>query len=453
MPRSINSLYYKGRALRAQGEASQAIACYISALRLNPHFVEAYGALANALCALHKPREAQRVLEVALTIDDRFAGIHNTLGVVYEAEGQTELAKQHLRRAMCLQPEFAELYNNYGLICWKEGNFTEARRYYERTLALDRQNVEAQWNLGIALLLAGRYKEGWPYYELRWKRKNAPRNFPRPLWQGEALWGRRILLHAEQGLGDTLQFLRFVPLVVAAGGRVILDVPHTLGRLASQIPGLDALTLGGGSLPEFDLHSPLMSLPRVLGITLENLPIAVSYLEAPQPARQKAAALDWPAEGLRVGVAWMGSPRQASNQQRSIRLTELAPLLGLAGTHFFSLQLGDGVEQLADAPLPIFDLAPYTADMADTAAQMEQLDLVITVDTAVAHMAGVLGRPVWLLLPRVPDWRWMLERDDSPWYPSMKLFRQQKSGDWASVVDRVRDQLQKLAHQVKTPSR
>ncbi len=277
-------------------------------------------------------------------------------------------------------------------------------------------------------------------------------DFPPPQWRGEPLHGARILLHGEQGLGDTLQFLRFLPMVQATGASVLLEVQPPLRSLAAQLPGVTALFTSGEPLPPFDWHCPLMSLPTALGIASESLPAPRSYLSIPDAAQQKAAALPWPATGLRVGIAWAGNAAHTKDRYRSLPLALLEPLLRLEGVHFYSLQMGPPAAQLQSLQAPITDLRPAITDMADTAALIAHLDLVIAVDTSVVHLAGALGKPVWLMLPAAPDWRWMLHRDDSPWYPSMRLFRQPTLNDWPHVVAQICRQLAPLSHAQNAPS-
>jgi hypothetical protein len=232
----------------------------------------------------------------------------------------------------------------------------------------------------------------------------------------------------------------------------MLDLPVNLRRIAAQLPGLVALTSTGDPLPPFDCRCPLMSLPLAFGTTVETIPAKTPYLAAPPQALAAAAALAWPASGLRVGIAWTGNASHPKNRARSVPLELLEPLFGLEGIHFFSLQMGPAAAELAARKTSVIDLAPVTGDMADTAAQMANLDLVISIDTSMAHLAGALAKPVWVLLGQTPDWRWLLDRDDCPWYPTARLFRQSKQGDWAPVIERVRAALveqaaQKLAAQ------
>jgi len=285
----------------------------------------------------------------------------------------------------------------------------------------------------------GDFAAGWMNYEHRWN--DAPlhqRDFPCPQWKGEPLNGARILLHAEQGLGDTLQFLRYVPLVQAAGGAVILEVQDRLMTLAAEIPGVVEVVLWGGALPAFDWHCPLLSLPLAFGTTLETVSGAVPYLSVPEASRTKMRGLPWPEAGLRVGLLWAGNPTFSRDRYRfrSAPLELFKPLLEEYSVHWFSLQIGEPATGLAKAPwaAKVVDLSPHVENMADTAAQIAQMDLVITVDSAVAHLAGALGVPVWVLMPFTPDWRWLQQRSDTPWYPSMRLFRQPRPGDWEAVI-------------------
>jgi hypothetical protein len=269
-----------------------------------------------------------------------------------------------------------------------------------------------------------------------------PCSFPQPLWDGSPLAGRTILLHVEQGLGDTLQFIRYAPLVKALGGTVIFGCPEPLVGLLAGAPGIDSLVLPEDPLPPFDVHAPLMSLPHLLGTTLQTIPADVPYLSA-----DPAATARWRSElnavaGLKVGIAWSGSPRHPADRWRSIPLKHFGRLASLPDVKLYSLQKGPGSEQLARADFPIEDWGARWPDMAATAAAVESLDLVIACDTALVHLAGALAKPVWIALPVAPDWRWLLGRSDSPWYPTARLFRQQAWGEWDAVFDEIAAALQ-----------
>ena len=277
---------------------------------------------------------------------------------------------------------------------------------------------------------------------MRRGRQATKRKLAQPQWKGEPLDGARIVIPAEQGLGDTLQFLRYIPMVAAAGGVVVLMVQERMRRLAARVPGVAELVVSGEALPEFAWHCPLLSLALAFGTTLETIPAEVPYLSVPEEALarlEELATVEWPEERLKVGVAWAGNQTFVGDRARyrSMPFEALRPLTEMAGVSLFSLQMGEACAELEGVE-GVTDLAPYVGDMADTAAQMARLDLVISVDTSVAHLAAGLGVATWVLLPfAAADWRWLLERSDSPWYPTMRLFRQPRPGDWAAVVAEV----------------
>jgi tetratricopeptide (TPR) repeat protein len=434
-----------GNALQTQGKLEAAAACYERALAIQPEFAEAQNNLGAVFQAQGKLEEAAACYERSLAIKPDFAEAQNNLGFALHAQGKLDEAVACYERALAIKPDYADAQNNLGISLQAHGNLDEAVACYERALAIQPDYADAHWNRSLAQLLLGDFAAGWRNYEWRSHRKNAPRSFPQPLWRGEPLHGRRILLHAEQGLGDSLQFLRYVPMVQAAGGTVVLNVPDKLRRIAAQLPGVAELVSSGDALPHLDCHCPLMSLPLAFGTTLETIPARVPYLSVPKDALEAAAAIAWPATGLRVGLVWAGSPTHPDDHFRSMPFSLLEQLFDVESVHFFSLQMGPAAAQPAAVQAEFTDLAPVTGDMADTAAQISHLDLVITVDTSVAHMAGALAKPTWVLLSSAADWRWLRQREDSPWYPTMRLFRQPKLGDWHSVVKRVRTQLCALA--------
>jgi|ERR1039458_6289380 tetratricopeptide (TPR) repeat protein len=375
---------------------------------------------------------------------------HFSAGNILQLQGKLDEAIAEYRRVLEIKPGSVDAYYNVGNVFRLQGRMREAREYYMQALRLQSDNSDAIWNLCLLDLLEGDYEAGWQGYEVRHHRGiHGLREFPEPQWQGEPLTGARILLHAEQGLGDTLQFLRYVPMVQAAGGRVILDVPKTLYRLAAESNGHESIIATGESLPSFEWHCPLMSLPLAFKTSLQSLPAQVPYLKVPEQAVEDAVNVQWTDCGLRVGLVWSGNPKYAEDRNRSIPLPSFNSLLQIEGIQFFSLQIGPAASQLAEIVAPLADLGPGIGDMADTAARIARLDLVITVDTAVAHLAGALGVQVWVLLPLVPDWRWLMNREDSPWYPTARLFRQLRFGDWDSVMERIHKELAALAFRTR----
>jgi hypothetical protein len=312
---------------------------------------------------------------------------------------------------------------------------------------LDRDYPQAHFNLGLRLLAMGRYQEGWEEQEWRWKCKDftsPQRHFSKPQWDGEPLEDRTILLHAEQGFGDTLQFIRYLPLMARRAGRVIVECQAELERLLRPSCGSCEIVPKGQPLPDFDVHCPLLSLPRIFGATMDASPVAVPYLVA-DPARVEAwrKKLSLSSGTLNVALAWAGNPGFKGDRTRSTTLDRLAALAKVRGVNFYSIQKGEPARQLEHPPagMRVVDLGPELHDFCDTAAVMAVMDLVLTTDTSVAHLAGALGRPVWVMLQFAPDWRWLIGREDCPWYPSMRLFRQRSRGDWPGVVDQIAGEL------------
>jgi Flp pilus assembly protein TadD len=431
-----------GSALSDLGQVDAAIACFHKALELRPDYPMAHLNLGNALWAQGRAEEAIAAYDRAIALRPDFAEAHTFRAIVLGEQGQIEPAIAACRRALALQPGYPDAHNTLGNLLRTTGRITEAAGCYRRALALAPGYPDAHFNLGMALLALGQFEAGWPEYEWRWKTPQmapAARRFAQPQWRGEPAEGQRLLIHAEQGLGDTLHFCRFAPMAAAHGVRVVLEVPRPLLRLCASLPDLTAIIAAGEPLPEFDLHCPMASLPLALGTTVATIPAAAPYLAA-----EAAAVAAWrerlPAEGLRVGLVWAGNPsldrpsRAAMDRRRSLAPDRLTALLAVPGVRFVSLQK-DGPRLPPGAP--VLDLMAEVADFADTAALVTNLDLVIAVDTAVAHLAGALGKSVWMLDRFDPDWRWMTGRRDSPWYPTMRIYRQPAPGDWESVLAEV----------------
>lgn len=443
-----------GIVLQQLGRFEEAAAAHERAIALMPDLAEAHNNLGVALRELGRLNEAVIAHEKALLLLPDFAEAYNNLGVARRDQGRPAEAEAYYDRALALSPDFAEALCNKGIALRNRGQLKESRACYQRAMILKPDSTEPLWNRCLLDLLEGNYTDGWRDYEIRHRRKESKlRKFSEPFWRGAPLHGARILLQAEQGLGDNLQFLRYVPMVQAAGGQVLLDIPPALRRLAAELPNLAALTTTGEPLGPFEWHCPLMSLPLAFGTQVDSIPARVPYLTAPEEAMRAANKLAWPDRGLRVGLVWSGNPKYSDDLIRSIPRHLIANLLEVPDVSFFSLQLGAAASQLEVSPTALIDLQPAITDMADTAALLQHLDLVITVDTSVAHLSGALGRPTWVLLPFVPDWRWLMDRNDSPWYPSVRLFRQPRFADWASVVEQVRNALAEMAQSGQAHSR
>ncbi|HEX4030482.1 MAG TPA: tetratricopeptide repeat protein [Terracidiphilus sp.] len=435
-----------GIILLQLGQLEKAVTAHEHAIALTPDFAEAHNNLGVALRELGKLDESVIANEKALALQPDFPEAHNNLGVARRDQGRLEEAEACYDKALALWPDFTEALCNKGIALKNRGSLKESRECHERAMILRPDSTEPLWNRCLLDLLGGNYSDGWRDYEIRHRRKESKlRKFSASFWRGEPLHGARILLHAEQGLGDSLQFLRYVPMVQAAGGLVLLDVPPGLRRLAAELPGLTALTTTGEPLGHFEWHCPLMSLPLAFGTQVDSIPARVPYLTAPEEAIRAADKLAWPDRGLRVGLVWSGNPKYSDDLIRSIPRHLIPSLLEVQSACFFSLQLGAAASQVNVPQTVLIDLQSAITDMADTAALLRHLDLVIAVDTAVAHLSGALGKPTWVLLPFVPDWRWLMDRNDSPWYPTARLFRQPRFGDWHSVVQQVRSELVALA--------
>jgi tetratricopeptide (TPR) repeat protein len=440
-PDTLNNL---GTALWEQGHLEEAEANYRQALRWGGGDPQTLNNLATALREQGRLEEAAAYYRQALELRGDSAEVLMNLGVVLSELGRLDEAEVRIRQALRIQPDWAVALDNLGTNYLRQGKPDEALACYEEALAHQDDYAEAHRNRAMAWLSRGDFERGWPEYEWRLRcRGRAMSGFAQPRWQGDDLAERTILLHAEQGLGDTLQFVRYAPLVQRRGGKVLLVCPRPLVRLLSSCHGIDGVLAAGSSLPAFDVQAPLLSLPMILGTTLSTVPAKVPYLAAATEAtdRWRHALGQYP--GFRVGIAWQGNRRYRSDRQRSFSLRALGPLARVKGVRLINLQKGAGTEQLGalagEFAVTVLDGWEREAvgDFPDTAAIMSNLDLVVTPDSALAHLAGGLGVRTWVALPRVADWRWLTERADSPWYPTVRLFRQTTAGDWDEVFGRM----------------
>ena len=470
-------LFQRACAGAAKGRALEAAKLFVAVLQQQPACFEAHCRLGMALRDLNKPDEAIQCLEAALRLRPSYPGLHLLLGAIHKQSGNLEAAGECCRREIALDAANADAHYNLGLVLQNLDRPAEAMAAYRQALALrpdhtgalvnqsllyqeqpdldaaiaccqqvlrlQPAHAEAHWQLGTALLAKGEWERGWPEYEWRWKLEDFTTpagEFSKPLWDGRELDGRRILLHSEQGYGDVIQFVRYAPLVARRGGEVLLGCPPALTGLLARAPGVSRVAAGRAGLPSFDFHCPLLSLPAVFRTTQATLPAKVPYLTPPKEVFPIGPAQ---AGCLKVGLAWAGDAKHKNDRNRSMPVGQFGPLMDLPGAHWFSLQAGPRALDLARVPWAnrVTDLGPRFANFDQTASAIVQLDLVISVDTAVAHLAGALGKPVWMLLPFAGEWRWMVHRSDSPWYPTLRLFRQGKPGDWAGVMEAVRGAL------------
>jgi Flp pilus assembly protein TadD len=446
-PSDADAFNNLGAALADLRQLEEAITCYQTALLLRPEFGDAQYNLGNAFAELRRYDEADACYREALRLKPAFGSGFINRGNLCRRRGQLADAADCYREAIKLEPSSHLAWNNLGLTLADSGQFQDALAHYTEALRLVPDYPEAHRNQSLTLLLIGEWKRGWAEYEWRWRCPDlVPPPIPKPLWDGSPLAGRRILLYAEQGFGDVIQFVRFAPYVRASGGVVTLAVAERMHRLLSCCPGLDRLVSRDRIPLDFDVHCPLLSLPRIFGISPANVPAVIPYLrvEAPRVLRWKRKLDSVP--GFKIGIAWQGSTGYPNDRVRSIPLQFFARLAGVSGVQLVSLQKGFGTEQAQalEEPFPLIQLGGGLDEVdafVDTAAVISQLDLVITCDSAIAHLAGALGLEAWVPLAFVPDWRWLLGRDDTPWYPTIRFFRQERLDDWDTPFARIADAL------------
>jgi tetratricopeptide (TPR) repeat protein len=433
-------LYSLAELCRRAGRLDEALEANRQALSLEPQSPRAITSLGSTHAARGQYQEAISHLRHAIAIAPDYAMAHFNLGHAFHALGELGEALKSKDEAVRLDPHFLDGFGSRGITLQEMGRFDEAEADWKHVLALNPNHADAQTNLALSELRRGRFLEGFPRYEWRWRSKDAaPRpGLPTP-WQGEDPAGKRFLIHAEQGFGDTLQFCRYLPQLRDRGARLVLLLPSPLLPLiANSMPWLE---LSHGPRPPSDIQSTLLSLPHLLKTTLDTIPATIPYIHAPAQAISRLGAVIGQGAELKIGLAWAGNPKHSLDKDRSLPFAALAPILAVEGVRFFSLQIGEAAR---DASNGIIDLSPELPDFAQTAGAIANLDLVICVDTAVAHLAGAMGKRVFIMLPFLADWRWLREREDSPWYPTAHLFRQKTHGDWRPVANDIAKALEAL---------
>jgi tetratricopeptide (TPR) repeat protein len=457
-PKFPDALNNRGNAQAGLNMPLDALGSFERCIALMPDFAAAWNNRACVLRDLGRPADALASCDHALALQPAYPDAWSNRGNALSDLNRPQDAERSYRRALELAPAFADAWNNLGLTQIDLNQHADALSSYEQALAVNPEAAETHWNESLCLLQMGQFEAGWRKYEWRWERnriKAGRRQFAQPLWLGGfSIDGKTILLHAEQGLGDTLQFCRYAAMVSKLGAKVVLEVPSELMRLMRTLDGVDQLIEAGQALPPFDCHCPLLSLPLAFRTDEQSIPSATPYLFADADStRQWHQRIHTPADTrLKVGLVWAGGNRphvaelRKNDARRSIAFDQLAPVLDVPDVRFFSLQKGTAAQQLSMSERCglVEDCTQDLDDFADTAALVANLDLVISVDTSTAHLAGALGKPVWILNRFDTCWRWMLERSDTPWYPSARLFRQPALGDWDSVMLHTRDALTSL---------
>jgi tetratricopeptide (TPR) repeat protein len=429
-----------GYARQVEADLDGAAGCYHTALDLDPRYAEAWNNLGCVMQLQGRLAEAADHFRKALEINPALAQANQNLGSLMRDPHRLEAAAENYRKAIREQPGDASLYVDLGNTLRDQEKFDEAIASFDAALKLKPDHAEAHFSKALVLLLKGELALGWEEYEWRWQREPQQRSFAAPQWDGRNLPDGDLLLYAEQGFGDTLQFIRYAPLAARRCRRVIVECRAELKSLVAAMPGVAQVVAPGEPLPQFAAHLPLLSLPRVFKTTLETIPAEVPYLRAePEKLRAWRARLAADGDAFKIGLCWAGRPEYWDNNSRSAALDSLAPLGSVRGAVFYSLQKGSAAGEAARPPagMTLQDFSAELRDFSDTAALVAALDLVITVDTSVAHLAGALGAPTWVMIPRPPEWRWLLAGERSPWYPTMRLFRQDSANDWRSVVERI----------------
>jgi Flp pilus assembly protein TadD len=429
-----------GAALRDAGRLDLAIESFKRAVEVEPQLAQAWNGLGNALVEKGRPEAAIAAYRTAIEKMPGLIDAHSNLGVALMQVGNIEAAIESQRRAVQIKEDMPLAQNNLGSSLLIAGDLDGAERALNRAVELNPDLAEAHFTRSLIWLARGDFARGWREYEWRLRARSlfmhGAARFSQPRWDGGPLEGKRVLIHAEAGFGDTLQFVRYVPMVAERGGRVMLGCQKELAGLLRDVRGVESVVTPGERLPPFDVQCPLLSLPCVFSTTLETLPGRETYLRAIAECDER-----WRGRmkgRFKVGVAWAGDPRNRLDRWRSIAAEEFSPILSAPNVTFYRLPMG----RAHDARL--IDWTSELTDFGETAGLVANLDLVITVDTAVAHLAGAMGKRVWVLIPKASDFRWLLAREDSPWYPSMRLFRQKRLGDWQEVVVRVKDALMRF---------
>lgn len=435
-------------ALRSEDRFDEAASSYQQALKIRPDYAEAYNNLAITLTKQGKFEPAINYFRKAIRFNPSCSEFHGNLASLLQRQGRIDQAITHCEQAVSLDPDNAEAHYNLGSALRDAGRCEEAIVQNDLAIQLRPGYVEAHWNQALAYLLNGNFKEGWKQYEWRrktnWHVSSYPHKHPKPRWDSKSFTGKRLLVHCEQGIGDCIQFVRYLPLVKEKGGTIVFEAWKSLHGLLRGFDGIDELvelSFNRQTQVRFDSHISIMDLPGLFKTTEHTIPDSVPYIHA-DPIKTEKWSRELAGPDMKVGIVWAGSARHTNDCNRSCRLEQFLPLSQIEGVSLYGLQKGEPARQAKETPLT--NLGEQFDDFTDAAAAIENLDLIISVDTAVLHLAGAMGKPVWALLAFAPDWRWMMQRQDSPWYPTMRLFRQPKWGDWDSLFKNVAHELKML---------
>jgi Flp pilus assembly protein TadD len=443
-PTLVEAWYALGGIDQIQGNIALAITSYTRVLELDSDHAETLNNLSVALQSQGKAEEAVACLRRAIRIKPEYAEAHSNLGNSLKDQRKLVEAIACYERAIELNPNYFDAYNNLGNALRAQGQLARSVSYYDQALRLNPDHPLVHLSRALSWLQMGDFERGWPEYEWRLRCKEyAIPAFRQPRWDGSPLQGQSILLYAEYGFGDAIQFIRYAPHVGEQGGRVILACKKPIARLMAACLGVEQVVTEGELLPEFAVYAPLMSLPLVFGTTLSSVPARVPYIAIDAELKSRWSAEIGSPNAFRIGVVWQGNPEYRQDAERSFRLAQLEGIARIPGVQLLSFQRVFGLEQLREVEgrFSVLDVGGKTADFMDIAAALQSIDLVIAPDTSIAHLAGALGVRVWVALASAPDSRWLEGRPDSPWYPSMRLFRQKRPGDWDEVFGQMASEL------------
>ncbi len=441
-PEDVEALNYMGTAYSRQGHEQVALKCHMKALDTRPDHPPTLKCLGDLYKKQKDYDQAVSYYQKAVQLNPQNPNAYIDLGGAFYQQNDMQKAISCCKKAICFNPDNADAHYNLGITLEGLGHYENALAEYNETLRIDPEYIDAVWNRSLLYLLKGNFDAGWRDYESRIHTQDWKNAFPHleqlPRWDGASFKGKRLYIQDEQGMGDTIQFLRYIPMVKKLGGEIVFKTKKPLLDLISTFDGIDSLGIISREKERHlssDLYAPILSLARIFRTTLQTIPENGPYLTAPGEKIEKwCKELTRP--GLNMGLVWAGNPNHKKDHLRSCKLNQFAPLTKIGGINWYGIQKGDAAEQAK-----VFHEHNFVTNFngrletfADTAGLIANLDLIISVDTAVAHLAGAMGKPVWVILPFSPDWRWMLDRDDSPWYPTMRLFRQPRHGDWDSVI-------------------
>jgi tetratricopeptide (TPR) repeat protein len=450
-PAYVDSYYNLAGIYRDKEQFDDAVKYYQRALQFNTNLFDANLNLGVILGKKGDVDNAITYYQKAMQLNPNQIGIHNAIGSILREKGMLDEAIRHFRKELLIHPDNADAFCNMGNVLHEKRQMDEAISYYKKAMELNPEHIDAHWGFALTLLLQRDFPQGLREFEWRLKIHQLILKrhvYSEPMWNGSDISGKRILLISEQGIGDTIQFIRYVPLVAQRGAKIVVQCHKELTSLIRGMDNIEAVVSHDEHIEGFDTYCYLLSLPHIFNTIPETIPVRIPYVTADPVLRDKWKERFSDDDGkIRVGLVWSSNPKNTMlHYKKSFSLHTFSPLTNFNGVTFYSLQKGEAAAEVKNPPvgMKLVDYTEEISDFSDTSALIENLDLVISVDTAVAHLAGAMGKRVWTLLPFVPDWRWMLDREDSPWYPTMRLFRQPSGGDWAAVIAQVRDELLKL---------